>query len=189
MEPRNRSTEPFVIHDMLQAIGAASPAWVPARRPTLVIRHWSPVARLLVLGFSSAMVAHGAAAAAPVRGADPAQKLAEFEQTQQAVAERVTLLQDQLTGIEGRIAELQDHAARQRDDVAIDRDMLQKIRNENLGLYVMDSSTKEMITTVGGQVEALSAQLEKFRISAGILVALVVALQAFGIAMLFVRRG
>jgi len=54
---------------------------------------------------------------------------------------------------------------------------------------VMDSSTKEMVTKVGEQVEALSGQLEKFRISVGILAALVVVLQAFGIALLFIRRG
>ena len=157
-----------------------------------VTHHPSPVTHhpsLAVLA-GILLLAAGAMAAPPApKGPDPTQKLAEIEQAQQAAAAQLADVQEKLKAVEARLAEAQEQLRRVQDDGAIDRDMLEKIRNENLGLYVMDSSTKEMVTKVGEQVEALSGQLEKFRISVGILAALVVVLQAFGIALLFIRRG
>ena len=151
----------------------------PAARPRRVAI-WLALA--LVAGATSPLDA------AP-RAPDLNQRLTQLEAAEQAAVAEVTRMTESLRELEQRLREMRDLVAEAEAGREADREELRAMREEVLGLYVEGSSTKEAVREVGDQVETLSASLERFRLAAGILVAVLVVIQTIGIALGSRSRG
>ena len=115
---------------------------------------------------------------------------ASVAQLRQQLSEQ---LADQLTQTQRAISELRDqtrekHEASQQvlDQVL---DQVEGMRKEVWGLYVESSGLKNDIAQTGKQVEGLDQDLGNFRLSAGIVVAIVVVLQFVLVGLAFRGRG
>ena len=102
-------------------------------------------------------------------------------------------LADQLSQTQRAISELRDqtrekHEASQQvlDQVL---DQVEGMRKEVWGLYVESSGLKNDIAQTGKQVEGLDQDLGNFRLSAGIVVAIVIVLQFVLVGLAFRGRG
>lgn len=126
--------------------------------------------------------------AAP-RPPDLNQRLAALEAAQQATAAEIARATESLRQMEQRLREMHDLVGEAEAGREADREELRAMREEVLGLYVDESKTMEAIGQVGDQVESLGASLERFRLAAGILVAVLVVMQTIGIALGSRARG
>lgn len=129
------------------------------------------------------------AAAAKAKAAETSQTLNEVLEAQRSLAASLSQLRDQ-------VGELQRSLSAERDEVRQNRDLLQAgidqskgMREEVRGLYVESSGLKGDIAQVGKQVEGLDASLGNFRLSAGIVVAIVIVLQLALVGLMFRGRG
>ncbi len=138
------------------------------------------------------LVSVGAAAAplsAAPRPPDLNQRLAALEAAQQATAAEVARAAESLRQVEQRLHEMQNLVGEAAAGREADREELREMREDILGLYVDESKTVEAVGQVGDQVEGLGASLERFRLAAGILVAVLVVIQTIGIALGSRARG
>jgi len=144
-----------------------------------------------------------AAAAAPapkaeVKGPkmDPAevmQKLDAIAEAQRSLATTVSQLHDQFAEAQRAVGELRDETRQKHDasQAVADQvlDQVEGMRREVWGLYVEDSGLKNDIAQAGKQVEGLDQSLGSFRLSAGIVVGVVLVLQFVLIGLTFRGRG
>jgi len=141
----------------------------------------------------------GAAAAAPdPKGEAKAKRAAAADVTQSinAVAEAQRNLAVDLSELREQLKDLQRAVGEMHDDIRQNADTLQGLseqvkgmREEVRGLYVESSGLKGDIAQVGKQVEGLDGSLGSFRLSAGIVVAVVIVLQIVLVGLMFRGRG
>ena len=121
----------------------------------------------------------------------------QLAETQRALAAAQSELREQLSQqlseTQRALTELRDetrekHEASQR---VVDQilDQVEGMRKEVWGLYVESSGLKNDIAQTGKQVEGLDESLGSFRLSAGIVVALVIVLQFVLVGLTFRSRG
>ncbi len=148
-----------------------------------------------------------AARSPAVPAADPkieakakAPNVAQITQTVEAVAEAQRSLAASLAQLQAQVRELQSAlgelraAAQERHDAlqtAVDQllDQLKETREEVRGLYVESSGVKSDVAQVGKQVETLDQSLGGFRLSSGIVVAVLIVLQVVLVGLMFRGRG
>jgi hypothetical protein len=114
-------------------------------------------------------------------------------EAQRALAATQAQLHEQLSETQRALTELRDetrdkHDAAQHvlDGVA---DQVEGMRKEVWGLYVESSGLKGDIAQTDKQVEGLGESLGNFRLSAGIVVAVVIVLQVVLVGLTFRGRG
>lgn len=125
-----------------------------------------------------------------------ARKAAEVAQDINAVLEAQRSLAVSLSELRDQLKELQRSVSETRDEVRTNHDSLQGaieqikgMREEVRGLYVESSGLKGDIAQLGKQVEGLEGSLASFRLSAGIVVAVVIVLQIVLVGLMFRGRG
>jgi len=150
---------------------------------------------LLVLGgVCAGTVAHAEtrSKAAP-KAPEVAHTLTAVLDAQHSLAVEMAQLRDQLNAVQRSLAETQDHLRQQRDalQAILDQSLeqIKGMREEVRGLYVESGGLKGDIGQVGKQVDALDSSLGNFRLSAGIVVALVIVLQIVLVGLMLRGRG
>lgn len=126
--------------------------------------------------------------ARPSETAQLSQQLADLLEAQRRLEAEIAALREQMQSIGPRFGELDEQLRAEREAVGNDRELLKAMREEVRGLYVESSSTKELVNAAGERVDALGGSLERFRFSAGVLMAVLLGLQIIGIMLAF-RKG
>jgi peptidoglycan hydrolase CwlO-like protein len=139
------------------------------------------------------------AVAAPVAKPDPkpkgpspaevTQRLNAVTEAQRMVAIDISQLRDQLSTLQHNLAEGRDEVRQNRDEMQTSLDQIKGMREEVRGLYVESSGLKGDIAQLGKQVEGLEDNLGNFRLSAGIVVAVIIVLQIALVGLMFRGRG
>jgi hypothetical protein len=126
----------------------------------------------------------------------PAEILPAIDQiveAQRALAAGLSQLRDQLNETQRAVSELRDATRDQHDAtqpvVEQIRDQVEGMRKEVWGLYVESSGLKSDIAQTDKQVDGLDQSLGSFRLSAGIVVAVVIVLQFVLVGLAFRGRG
>ncbi len=117
----------------------------------------------------------------------------QMAEAQRALAATLAQLRDQLSETQRAVNELRDETRAKHDasQGVVDQilDQVEGMRKEVWGLYVESSGLKGDIAATGKQVEALDQNLGNFRLSAGIVVAVVIVLQFVLVGLTFRGRG
>lgn len=169
------------------------------------IRHCRQSPRLVLLRLAAlAMLLWSATAlAAPDPKADPKAKkdgaaemlpvLNQITETQRALAVSLAQLREQLADTQRAVADLRTDSSAKHDAAqqVVDQilDQVEGMRREVWGLYVESSGLKGDIAQTDKQVEGLDQSLGSFRLSAGIVVAMVIVLQIVLVGLTFRGRG
>ena len=153
------------------------------------------------------MLALAAAVCAPSRGAaEPAKRPPKKEakaakayavsqdlnaviEAQRSLAADISQLRDQLNAVQQGVGEGRDEVRQNRDLLQTTLEQIKGMREEVRGLYVESSGLKSDIAQAGKQVEGLDASLGNFRLSSGIVVAVVIVLQVVLVGLMFRGRG
>jgi septal ring factor EnvC (AmiA/AmiB activator) len=160
----------------------------------------------LRLGFTLAMVLGlvGLGAASPAagepaarkrevkvapKGPDVSQELGAVAEAQRSLAADISQLRDQLSAVQRGVGEGHDEVRQNRDQLQAALEQIKGMREEVRGLYVETSGLKGDIAQLGKQVEGLEGSLGSFRLSAGIVVAVVLLLQLLLAGLLLRGRG
>lgn len=130
-----------------------------------------------------------AAKAAATKAAETTQTLNDIQEAQRALATSVAQLRDQLAELQRALNGERDEVRQNRDQLQAGLDQAKGMREEVRGLYVESSGLKGDIAQVGKQVEGLETSLGNFRLSAGIMVALIIVLQLVLVGLMFRGRG
>jgi len=157
-------------------------------------------ARLIgvVLGCTvlSAALAHGAPpdpkAEAKTKRLNPTEVVQAVEvvaEAQRALAATLGQVREQLNETQRTLGELRDELRQNRDVEQTVLEQTKGMREEVRGLYVESSGLKGDIAQAGKQVEGLDQSLGSFRLSAGIVVAVIIVLQFVLIGLMFRGRG
>lgn len=148
------------------------------------------IACALTVVLLGAGLVSGASAAPPKapETAQLAQQLNELLDAQRRLEGEIAGLREQLQSIGPRFAELDKQLQADKEAAGADHELLKALREEVRGLYVENSSTQELVNAVGERVDALGGGLERFRFSAGVLMAVLLGLQIIGIMLAF-RKG
>jgi hypothetical protein len=162
-------------------------------------RSWLAVAGMLVLGAAVCLCAPRRAAAerarAPEKKEAKAARAPEVTQginalieAQRSLAADISQLRDQLNALQRGVGEGHDEVRQNRDVLQTSLEQIKGMREEVRGLYVESSGLKGDIAQVGKQVEELDASLGNFRLSSGIVVAVVIVLQVVLVGLMFRGR-
>jgi regulator of replication initiation timing len=154
------------------------------------------VAAIVLLSCTAAMAAPDPKAEAKAKKGNPAeiaQRVDQIVETQQSLALALAHLREQLAETEHAAAE-QHGELREKHDASqavLDQvlEQVKGMREEVRGLYVETSGLKGDIAQAGKQVEGLDQSLGSFRLSAGIVVAVVIVLQFVLVGLAFRGRG
>jgi len=144
-----------------------------------------------------------AALAAPDPKADPKAKkdgvaevlpaINQITETQHALAASLAQLREQVADLQRAVADSRSETRDKHDAsqqlVEQIRDQVEGMRKEVWGLYVESSGLKGDIAQTDKQVEGLDQSLGSFRLSAGIVVAVVIVLQFVLVGLTFRGRG
>ncbi len=125
---------------------------------------------------------------------------AQLEQGVNAIAEQqkaltasVTELRAQVSDLQRTLGELREEIHQKHDAAAgvFEQELTQtkEMREEVRGLYVESSGIKGDVGQAAEKVDALDANLDSFRLSAGIIVAVVIVLQLVLMGLAFRVRG
>jgi TolA-binding protein len=128
------------------------------------------------------------------------QALEAVTDAQRSLAASIAQVQQQLQDLQGRVNQLQDtvqqgHAAAQgtldQTQASLEQllEQFKEAREEVRGLYVESSGVKSDVAQVGKQVETLDQDLGGFRLSSGVVVAVVIVLQVVLVGLMFRGRG
>jgi TolA-binding protein len=128
------------------------------------------------------------------------QTLDAVVEAQRSLAASLAQVQEQLHDLQSRLSQLQDavqqgHASAQgtldQTQANLDQlvDQLKETREEVRGLYVESSGVKSDVAQVGKQVETLDQGLGGFRLSSGVVVAVLIVLQVVLVGLMFRGRG
>jgi len=154
---------------------------------------------MLVLGAAALLCAPLRAAAEPAKafakkqaraakGPEVSQDLNAVIEAQRSLAADISQLRDQLNALQRGVGEGHDEVRQTRDVLQTALEQIKGMREEVRGLYVESSGLKGDITQVGKQVEGLDASLGSFRLSSGIVVAVVIVLQLVLVGLMFRGR-
>ncbi|MFQ5665078.1 MAG: hypothetical protein ACE5I7_01475 [Candidatus Binatia bacterium] len=97
-------------------------------------------------------------------------------------------LRDQLSELHGSVADTRGDVRQTRDAVQLAMKQIKGMREEVRGLYVESSGLKGDIAETGKQVDELGARLGSFRVSTGIVMAVVLVLQVVLVGLMFRGR-
>jgi len=125
----------------------------------------------------------------PISPAEMTQRLNAVAEAQRLLAVDLSQLRDQLNALQRAIAEGRDEIRQSRDEAQGGLDQIKGMREEVRGLYVESSGLKGDIAQVGKQVEESEGSLGSFRLSAGIVVAVVIVLQIVLVGLMFRGRA
>jgi septal ring factor EnvC (AmiA/AmiB activator) len=182
-----------------------------AARRTSVTRHagsgrWVSVAAFLAL-VPLGLARHSRAAAAPPPKADARAKAAgspvprqetleqlrqtldQIVEAQRSLAGSLSELGDEITELQRGVGELREELRNHQDAAQGAWDQIKGMREEIRGLYVESSGVKSDVGQVGKQVETLDEHLGGFRLSSGVVVAVVIVLQVVVAGLLLRGRG
>jgi chromosome segregation ATPase len=109
-------------------------------------------------------------------------------EAQRSLAADISQLRDQLNALQQGVGDGQDEVRENRDVLQTSLEQIKDMREEVRGLYVESSGLKGDIAQVGKQVEELDASLGNFRLSSGIVVAVVIVLQLVLVGLMFWGR-
>lgn len=148
----------------------------------------------LVLGLVVASLPAWPAAAqsAKAKTSKPSEVTQEINQlleAQRSLAVSLSELRDQLKDLQRDIGEGRDEVRTTHDSLQGAIEQIKGMREEVRGLYVESSGLKGDIAQLGKQVEGLDGSLASFRLSAGIVVAVVIVLQIVLVGLMFRGRG
>ncbi len=164
------------------------------RRPAVPRALRVAVAPLLVAALGAWPVATRAQQAAESKGkaskpSEVMQGISALNEAQRSLAVTLSELRDQLTELQGSVGEGHDAMRQNHDAVQAAMEQIKGMREEVRGLYVESSGLKGDIAQLGEQVEGLDDSLASFRLSAGIVVAVVIVLQLALVGLMFRARG
>jgi chromosome segregation ATPase len=154
---------------------------------------------MLVFGVAALVCAPPWAAAEPekalakkqaraAKGPEVSQDLNAVIEAQRSLAADISQLRDQLNALQRGVGEGHDEVRQNRDVLQTSLEQIKGMREEVRGLYVESSGLKSDIALVGKQVEELDASLGNFRLSSGIVVAVVIVLQVVLVGLMFRGR-
>jgi chromosome segregation ATPase len=110
-------------------------------------------------------------------------------EAQRSLAADISQLRDQLNAVQQAVGEGHDEVRQNRDVLQTTLEQIKGMREEVRGLYVESSGLKSDIAQLGKQVEGLDTSLGNFRLSSGIVVAVVIVLQVVLVGLMFRGRG
>jgi peptidoglycan hydrolase CwlO-like protein len=120
---------------------------------------------------------------------DATQTLNAVVEAQRPLAVGLSELREQLSELQRNLSEARDEIRQNHDTIQGQLDQIKGMREEVRGLYVESSGLKGDIAQVGKQVEDLEGSLGNFRLSSGIVVAVVIVLQVVLMGLMFRGRG
>jgi chromosome segregation ATPase len=144
---------------------------------------------LLVLCVPAAAQQKPRADAAKLNPAEVTQTLNAVMEAQRTLAASVAQLRDEFTEAQRGVTGLREEMRLHQDAVQGAMDQIKGMREEVRGLYVESSGLKGDIAQVGKQVESLDQSLGTFRLSSGVVVAVVIVLQVGLVGLMFRSRG
>jgi TolA-binding protein len=109
-------------------------------------------------------------------------------EAQRSLAADISQLRDQLNAVQQSVADGRDEVRQNRDVLQTTLEQTKGMREEVRGLYVESSGLKSDIAQLGKQVEGLDTSLGNFRLSSGIVVAVVIVLQVVLVGLMFRGR-
>jgi TolA-binding protein len=109
-------------------------------------------------------------------------------EAQRSLAADISQLRDQLNATQQSVAEGHDEVRQNRDVLQTTLEQTKGMREEVRGLYVESNGLKSDIAQLGKQVEGLDTSLGNFRLSSGIVVAVVIVLQVVLVGLMFRGR-
>ncbi len=119
----------------------------------------------------------------PDRWAEVQELLRQQEQRSGELAATAARLDEEIGQMQKRLHELVVEVRPQREQVHALQETLRDMREEVRGLYVESSGLKGDIAQVADKLDGLAEDLTSFRLSAGIIAALIVLLQIIGIGL------
>ena len=121
------------------------------------------------------------------------QSVATIAETQKALAATLAELRTQVSDLQHLVAEVREEQKQklEGEQGVLDQTLTQvkEMREEVRGLYVESSGIKGDIAQDAKQVETLDQSLSSFRLSAGIIVAVVIVLQLVLMGLTFRNRA
>jgi chromosome segregation ATPase len=158
-----------------------------AQRPAMPL-----VVTLLLVLPAVALAQPASKAEARAKAGKPAevtQELNAVAEAQRSLAVSLSELRDQLKDLQRAVGEGRDQVQTTHDSLQGAIEQIKGMREEVRGLYVESSGLKGDIAALGKQVEGLDGSLASFRLSAGIVVAVVIVLQIVLVGLMFRGRG
>lgn len=129
------------------------------------------------------------ARAAARKTTEVAQDITAMLEAQRSLAVSLSELRDQVKELQRSISEGRDEVRTNHDSLQGAIEQIKGMREEVRGLYVESSGLKGDIAQLGKQVDGLEGSLASFRLSAGIVVAVVIVLQIILVGLMFRGRG
>ena len=120
---------------------------------------------------------------------DVSQEINALFEAQRSLAVSLSELRDQLTELQRSVSEGRDEVRAHHEALQGAVEPITGMREEVRGLYVESSGLKGDIAQLGKQVDGLEGSLASFRLSAGIVVAVVIVLQIVLVGLMFRGRG
>jgi len=117
------------------------------------------------------------------------QTLNAIVEAQRGLAATLSQLRDQLSETQRSISDSRDEIRQDREAMQASLDQTKGMREEVRGLYVESSGLKGDIAQLGKQVEGLDNSLGGFRLSSGIVVAVIIVLQIVLVGLTFRGRS
>ena len=162
-------------------------------RQGCVLRPAVPLALMLLLVYparvSAEPVSKADARAKASKQADLSQEISVLLEAQRSLAVSLSELRDQLKELQRSVGEGRDEVRTHHDVLQGAVEQIKGMREEVRGLYVESSGLKGDIAQLGKQVEGLEGNLASFRLSAGIVVAVVIVLQIVLVGLMFRGHG
>jgi gas vesicle protein len=124
-----------------------------------------------------------------VSAAAASQDLNALIEAQRSLAADISQLRDQLNAVQQGVGEGSDEVRQNRDVLQATLEQIKGMREEVRGLYVESNGLKSDIAQLGKQVEGLDTSLGNFRLSSGIVVAVIIVLQVVLVGLMFRGRG
>jgi methyl-accepting chemotaxis protein len=152
--------------------------------PTLLLAGWLMVAVSAVKAAPDSKVD-----AKRFNPAEVTQGFASLQEAQRGLAASIGELRGQIDELRSTVGSMHEDLKQARDLVQTSIDHNKEMREEVRGLYVESSGLKGDIAQTGKAVEALQQELGSFRLSSGIIIALVIVLQLLLISLTFRGRG
>ena len=155
---------------------------------------WRRAVLVLVVTAGS-LAARALAAPAPdpkAKALNPAQVMQALDgigESQRTLAAALSQLREQLSDLQGSVSQLRDELRQSQDTEQNSFEQLKGMREDVRGLYVESSGEKSDIAQVGKQVENLDQSLGGFRLSSGVVVAVVIVLQVVLVGLMLRGRG
>ena len=162
-------------------------------RQGCALRPVMPLVAMMVLAWPAVLWAEPAgkmdAKAKASKAAEVTQDINALLEAQRSIAISVSELRDQVKELRGSVDDGRDEVRTNHDALQTAIEQIKGMREEVRGLYVESSGLKGDIAQVGKQIEGLEGSLASFRLSAGIVVAVVIVLQIVLVGLMFRGRG